>query len=90
MTMGISMTFEEFKNRFNNVKRSIDLYVDGDKFNYIDVETDIIYGVRYVTASCGCCSDMENIESDLSYEFSYMSEEDKQELVEQLGNGNNN
>lgn len=84
------MTFEEFKNRFNNVKRSIDLYIDGDQFNYIDVESDTIYGVRYVTASCGCCSDIIDIDRDLEFEFSYMKEEDKQDLIEQLVNGNNN
>ena len=84
------MTFEEFKNRFNNVKRSIDLYVDGDQFNYVDVEADTIYGVSYVTASCGFCSDIIDIESDLEFEFSYMREEDKQDLIEQLANGNSN
>ena len=84
------MTFEEFKSRFNNVKRSVDLYIDGYQFNYIDVASNTIFGTRYVPSSCGCCSEIEDIEIDLDYEFSYMNTDDKDELIKQLEFGNNN
>ena len=82
------MKFQEIKDKFKGISGSINFYIDATNFNFIDVDRDIISGFRHVTASCGCCSEVIDYESDLSYELEYMDENDYIELIEILNDLN--
>ena len=75
---------EKIQKEFAGVSGPISLWMDGTKFFYVDVDADILQGYKHVTASCGCCSEIEDIESDLSYELEYMDDLDFADLIEEL------
>jgi hypothetical protein len=76
---------EQIQTQFKGVSGCIDFYTDYDAtFNFIDVDQDRLDGIKYFVLSCGCCSDYDNVSSELSYELEYMDESDLQELIEQL------
>jgi hypothetical protein len=77
---------QEIKDRFSGVVGSISLYADAVKFHFIDVDEDKIEGYKTFTASCGCCSEIEDYDGSLSYEVEYMDEDDFRDLIEQLEN----
>ena len=77
---------EQIQTKYKGVSGSIYLIIDGTYFKYIDVDQDRLEGVRSVTLSCGCCSDYEPFDSELSYELEYMCEDEFQELIEELEN----
>jgi hypothetical protein len=76
--------YEEIKQEFAGVVGAINMYFDGGKYYFVDVDDNRLEGYRYVTASCGCCSETENFDYDLDYELEYMAEEDVADLMEQL------
>ena len=76
---------EQIQTQFKGVSGCIDIYTDDDeRFNFIDVDQDRLDGIKSFVLSCGCCSDYDNVSSELSYELEYMDESDFQELTEQL------
>jgi hypothetical protein len=75
---------KRIQEEFKGISGSIGLYIDAVKLFYVDVDQDILEGYKYVTASCGCCSDTEDWEGGLGYELEYMDEADYQELIEEL------
>ena len=77
---------EQIQTQFKGVSGCIDFYTaNGDeRFNFIDVDQDRLDGIKSFVLSCGCCSDYDNVSSELSYELEYMDESDFQELIEQL------
>jgi len=75
---------EQIQKEFKGISGSITLYIEGHSFFYIDVDNDKLEGCKFVTASCGCCSDPINIDTSLSYELEYMDDMDFQDLVEEL------
>jgi hypothetical protein len=76
--------FETIKEEFSGLYGSLNLYVDGTSFFFVNVDEDRLEGYRYVTASCGCCSEVEDYNSSLSYEVEYMDDSDFSDLVEEL------
>jgi hypothetical protein len=76
--------FEMIKKEFSGVCGSLNLYVDGTSFFFVDVDGDRLEGYRHVTASCGCCSEVEDYDGSLSYEVEYMDDMDFSDLVEAL------
>ena len=78
------MKFQEIKDKFKGISGSINLYIDGTTIFFIDVDSDRVEGYRSVTASCGCCSETIDWESELSYELEYMEDDDYKELIEEL------
>ena len=76
---------KQIQTQFKGVSGCIDIYTDYDaRFNFIDVDQDRLDGIKSFVLSCGCCSDYDNVSSELSYELEYMDESDFQELIEQL------
>lgn len=78
------MKFQEIKDKFKGISGSINLYIDGTNFNFIDVDSDRVEGYISETASCGCCPETIDWESELSYELEYMEDDDYKELIEEL------
>jgi hypothetical protein len=76
--------FEMLREEFSGVCGPLKLYVDGTSFFYVDVDGDRLEGYRDVTASCGCCSDTVDVDTDLSYELEYMDDVDFSDLVDEL------
>ena len=76
--------FDLIRDEFSGVCGAVKLYIDGTTIFFIDVDTDRVEGCRSVTASCGCCSETIDWESELSYELEYMDDIDYQDLVEEL------
>jgi hypothetical protein len=75
---------EQIQTQFKGVLGCIDIYIDATLFNFIDVDQDRLDGIESFVLNCGCCSDYDNMSSELSYELEYMDESDFQELIEQL------
>jgi hypothetical protein len=76
--------FETIKEEFSGLYGSLNLYVDGTSFFFVNVDEDRLEGSRDVTASCGCCSEVEDYNGSLSYEVEYMDDMDFNDLIEEL------
>jgi hypothetical protein len=76
--------FNRIKQEFSGFSGSIKLFVDGTNFFFVDVDDDRIEGYKFVTASCGCCSDTVDYENDLSHEIEYMDDMDFSDLLDEL------
>lgn len=76
--------FEQIQTQFKGLIGTIDIYIDSNQFFFIDVDDNRLEGVQLYALSCGCCHDYQNIENDLSSELDYISDEDFEELIEQL------
>lgn len=76
--------FDRITEEFSGVCGAIDMFVDSTNFFFVDVDDDRIQGYRTVTASCGCCSDIVDYETELSYEVEYMDDADFEELIDEL------
>jgi hypothetical protein len=76
--------FERIKEEFSGVHGSLDLYVDATSFFFVDVDGNRLEGFKTVTASCGCCSEVEDYDGSLSYEVEYMDDMDFSDLVDEL------
>ena len=75
---------ERIKKEFKGVYGAIDLYIDATRFHFIDVDTDRIDGMRTVTASCGCCGEDIEANSEISYEVEYLDDTEFEDLINQL------
>jgi hypothetical protein len=75
---------EQIQTQFAGISGSLNMYVDATQFFYVDVDENRLEGYRTVTASCGCCSEQVDVDTDLSYEIEYMDDADFNELIEQL------
>jgi hypothetical protein len=76
--------FEMIKEEFSGLYGSLNLYVDGTSFFFVNVDEDRLEGSRGVTASCGCCSEVEDYNGSLSYEVEYMDDMDFSDLIDEL------
>jgi hypothetical protein len=77
---------ETIQTRFAGIYGGISIYIDGTQFFFIDVDGNRLEGYKTVTASCGCCSEIEDIDTDLSYELEWMADEDFADLLIELEN----
>lgn len=82
--LNIMTTPDTLRETYAGSSGRIALYIDGTHYHYIDVDADLLEGIRYTTASCGCCSDSEGVETSLAYELEYMDRADITCLVEEL------
>jgi|LakMenE01Jun11ns_1017448.scaffolds.fasta_scaffold8491758_2 hypothetical protein len=76
--------FDRITEEFSGVYGAVDMFVYDTNFFFVDVDDDRIQGYRTVTASCGCCSDIVDYETELSYEVEYMDDADFEELIDEL------
>ena len=76
--------FDRITEEFSGVYGAVDMFVYDTNFFFVDVDDDRIQGYRTVTASCGCCSDIIDYETELSYEVEYMDDADFEELIDEL------
>lgn len=76
--------FDLIRDEFSGVCGAINLWIDGTTIFFIDVDSDRVEGYRSVTASCGCCPETIDWESELSYELEYMGDMDFQDLIDEL------
>lgn len=75
---------EQIRSEFKGFYGAIKMYIDGTTFFFVDVDYDRIEGYRTVTASCGCCSDTIDYETNLSHEVEYMDDVDFDQLLDEL------
>jgi hypothetical protein len=76
---------EIFKLQFPNFKGVINFFTsDCEQLNFIDVETDTVEFTRTITASCGCCSDIEEREESLSFIMDGMMDDEFEDLLNLL------
>jgi hypothetical protein len=76
--------FETIKEEFSGLYGSLNLYVDGTSFFFVNVDEDRLEGTYETTASCGCCSEVIDYDGSLSYEVEYMDDMDFNDLIEEL------
>jgi hypothetical protein len=76
---------EQIQTQYKGISGNISLFTtDGATYNFIDVDNDRLDGIELFTLSCGCCSDYDNMSTELSYELEYMDEDDFNELLSEL------
>lgn len=76
--------YEKIKQEFAGVVGEINMYFDGGKYYFVDVDSNRLEGYRYVKELCGCCFKRDRFNYDLYYELENMDEEDVEDLMEQL------
>lgn len=69
---------EQIQEQFKEVYGTINLYIDGPQFFFIDVEHNRL------ESNHPSCSEYEQIDYDLGYELECLDEDGFQDLVEQL------
>lgn len=75
---------EQLVEQFPTFSGPIYLFDDDCRqITWLDVEGNNIEYIVSTTARCGCCSDIEDISSDLSF-IDNMSENDFNDLIEEL------
>ena len=57
---------------------------DYEQVNFISLETNSVEYTKTVTASCGCCSDIEEREANLDWFVDCLSDSDFEELLFEL------
>ena len=74
-----------FESQFPNFKGVVDFFTsDAEQLNFINVEADSVEFTRTVTASCGCCFEVEEREESLSFIMDGMTYDEFQDLLETL------
>jgi hypothetical protein len=75
---------DQIRSEFSGVCGTVNLFIDSTTMYFVDVDGDRVEGYRTVTASCGCCSEQIDWESELSYEVEYMDDMDFSDLLDEL------
>ena len=74
-----------FKSQFPNFIGVVNFFTsDCEQLNFIDVEEDTVEFTRTVSASCGCCSEIEEREESLSFIMDGMMDDEFQDLLNLL------
>lgn len=55
---------------------------DGEYVNTIDFDNNMVYYVKYVEQSCGCCSYPEDCELELTHFIEYMTDEGFEDMIQ--------
>ena len=82
--MTIQERKEEVKKHYDNSKFKTFFTDDCENVTQIDFEDETVYYYVYVTASCGCCSEIEYRETNLDRFIEYLSEDDYENLLSKL------
>jgi len=82
--MTIQEKKEELKKHYDNGKFRTFFTEDCENVTQIDFEGENVFYFVYVTASCGCCSEMEERETELDRFLEYLSEDDYVSLLDEL------
>jgi len=71
-----------FKSQFPEFIGVVNFFTsDCEQLNFINVEADTVEFTRTVTATCGCCSDIEEREESLSFIMDNMTDDEFQDLI---------
>lgn len=74
-----------FKSQFPNFIGIIDFFTsDCEQLNFINVEDDTVEFTKTCTASCGCCSEIEEREESLSFIMDGMTDDEFEDLLNSL------
>lgn len=76
--------FKQIQTQFKGISGTIDLFIDGLQFNFIDIDKNEFECSESFSLSCGCCHDFQTIEKEISFELEFMEESDIADLIEQL------
>ena len=72
-----------FKSQFPGFKEVFHFFTsDCEQINFIDVESDIVEFTTTCTASCGCCSEIEERVESLSFIMDGMTDDEFQDLLD--------
>ena len=74
----------ELKKYYSDSKFSKFQTDDLEHLIQIDFDSEIVYYYVYVTASCGCCSETQDRETDLDSFLEYLTLYDYETLLEEL------
>ena len=85
MKNNIKTNYQKLIKLFPKKRFNINFYTeDCETITMICTETNEIEYFKYVTASCGCCSDIKNYKENADYIINYLSDYDFQELFKEL------
>jgi hypothetical protein len=74
-----------FKSQFPGFIGVVNFFTsDCEQINFIDVESDIVEFTTTCTASCGCCSEIEENVDSLSFIMDGMTDDEFQDLLDLL------
>lgn len=82
--MSETIRMQRIKAEFKGVFGAIDMYIDATRYHFIDVDDNRLDGILTSTASCGCCSEYIDYESEISYELEYLDDSEYEDLISQL------
>lgn len=77
-------TFEQIQKEFKGITGTINLWTDGIQFNFINIDENEFECSELFTLSCGCCSEHQTTEREISHELEFMDKSDIADLIEQL------
>jgi len=73
---------QTFKSQFPNFKGVVDFFTsDAEQLNFIDVPNGTVEFTTTGTASCGCCSEINEWSESLSWVMDSMTDDEFQDLV---------
>ena len=82
--MGIQEKKEELKKHYDDSKFKTFFTKDCENVTQIDFEGEMVYYYAYVTASCGCCSEIVDREIELDRFIQYLTDDDYEALLSEL------
>jgi len=82
--MTIQEKKEELKKHYGDGLKRNFFTDDCETVTQIDFVDEVVYYYVYVTASCGCCSDIDERETDLDRFIEYLSEDDYELLLSEF------
>lgn len=84
--MGIQEKKDELKKHYDNSKFKTFFTEDCENVTQIDFDGETVYYYVYATASCGCCSEMIDKETELDRFIEYLTDDDYEALLSELKN----
>jgi hypothetical protein len=82
--MGVQEKKDELKKHYDNSKFKTFFTEDCENVTQIDFDSETVYYYVYATASCGCCSEMIDKETELDRFIEYLTDDDYEALLSEL------
>ena len=75
---------QEIKKYYDDSNFKLFFTNDCENIVKIDFENEIVFYFTSVTASCGCCSEIEDCETGLNHFLEYLSDSDYEMFLNEL------
>lgn len=74
----------ELKKHYNDAEFKTFFTEDCENITRIDFDNEVVYSFVSVSASCGCCSEIEDRETELDAFIAHLSNGDYESLLSEL------